>query len=96
MAEITRLDSADPVIFGVLKLRWKDGYEGVVDLRPILAEGEMFAFLRADPNRFRDCAIDKWGNHVYWLDDAGEEIEFGTVSLRKRAERQAAILELAS
>ena len=96
MAEIVRLETAEPVIYGVLKLRWRDGYEGVVDLRSILAEGEIFAFLRIDPDRFALCSVDQWGNHVFWLDDDGEEIELGTVALRKRAERQAAILELAS
>ena len=96
MTEIVRLESAEPVIYGVLKLRWKDGYEGVVDLRSILTEADVFTFLRDDPERFARCSIDQWGNHVFWLDGDGEEIELGTIALRKRAERQAAILELAS
>lgn len=96
MSEIVRLKSAEPVLFGVLKLRWEDGHEAIVDLRPVFAKGTIFAFLRDDPLRFENCAIDEWGNHVFWIDDAGDEVELDTIALRQRAERQAAILELAS
>jgi hypothetical protein len=33
---------------------------------------------------------------IVWLDDEGEEVDFGSDSLRRRAERQAEILRLAS
>ena len=37
------------MIHGVLKIKFDDGYEGVVDLRPLLAKGKVFAWLNT-PN----------------------------------------------
>ena len=34
MKRLPRIVSAEPVIHGVLKIVWNDGYEGVVDLSP--------------------------------------------------------------
>ena len=47
MTDIIAMHSAEPVIFGVVKIVWKDGFAGIVDLRPLFAKGEMFEFLRA-------------------------------------------------
>lgn len=93
---IVPLSSVEPIIYGVLKLAWRDGLVGLVDLRPVLAEGEMFAFLRRNEARFFAVALDPHGLKVAWIDDEGDEIDFGTQSLRARAERQAALLRLAS
>jgi hypothetical protein len=90
------MQSAEPVIYGVVKIVWKDGFAGVVDLRPLLAKGEMFAFLRTTPSRFDDIKLEEHGHKIYWLDDEGDEIDFGSDSLRQRAERQAGLLHLAS
>jgi len=49
MNEITRMKSVEPVLYGVLKIAWLDGYQGVVDLRSLLADGEIFEFLRKTP-----------------------------------------------
>jgi hypothetical protein len=43
---LPRMVSVSPVIHGVLKIVWNDGYEGVVDLRPLLAKGKIFTHLR--------------------------------------------------
>jgi hypothetical protein len=96
MTDIVVMQSAEPVIYGVVKIVWKDGFAGVVDLRPLLAKGEMFEFLRTTPNRFNDLKLEEHGHKIYWLDDAGDEIDFGSDSLRQRAERQAGLLHLAS
>ena len=96
MSEIVRMKSAEPVMFGVVKIVWMDGYEGVVDLRPVIGDGELFAFLRNAPARFPDVKLGEYGHSIYWLDDDGDEIDFGADSLRRRAERQAEILRLAS
>jgi hypothetical protein len=90
------MESAEPVIFGVVKIVWKDGFAGIVDLRPVLAEGEMFEFLRANPARFDDLKLEDYGHNIFWLDDDNDEIDFGSDSLRRRAERQARLLYLAS
>ena len=96
MADIIAMHSAEPVIFGVVKIVWKDGFAGIVDLRPLLVKGEMFEFLRANPARFDDLRLEDHGHKIFWLDDQGDEIDFGSESLRQRAERQAGLLHLAS
>jgi hypothetical protein len=96
MADIIAIHNAEPVIFGVVKIVWRDGFAGIVDLRPLLAKGEMFEFLRANPTRFDDLRLEEHGNNIFWLDDQGDEIDFGSDSLRQRAERQAGLLHLAS
>jgi hypothetical protein len=96
MTDIIAMHSAEPVIFGVVKIVWKDGFAGIVDLRPLLAKGEMFEFLRTDPARFDDLKLEAHGYKIFWLDDQGDEIDFGSDSLRQRAERQAGLLHLAS
>ena len=85
-----------PVLYGVLKIEWMDGYAAIVDLRPVLAKGDVFAFLRRELQRFHSVRLDEHGRYIFWLDDEGDEIEFGAGSLRQRAERQAEILNLAS
>jgi hypothetical protein len=96
MSEIVRIATVEAVLYGVVKLVWLDGYEAIVDLRPVIAEGEMFEFLRKDHARFTAVCLGEAGHSIYWLDDDGDEIDFGADSLRKRAERQAEILRLAS
>jgi hypothetical protein len=96
MTDTVAMHSAEPVIFGVVKIVWKDGFAGIVDLRPLLAKGEMFEFLRVNPARFDDLRLEEHGHKIFWLDDQGYEIDFGSDSLRQRAERQAGLLHLAS
>ena len=95
MTEIIAMHSAEPVIFGVVKIVWNDGFAGIVDLRPILAKGGMLNFLRVNPARFDDLKFEDYGHRIFWLDDDSNEIDFGSESLRQRAERQARLLHLA-
>jgi len=96
MSEIVGMKSVEPVLFGVLKIEWRDGYAAVVDLRPIILEGDLFEFMRAAPDRFDGVHLAEYGLTIYWIDDDGDEIDFGSDALRKRAKRQAEILRLAS
>lgn len=96
MTRLVLLKLVEPVIDGVLKLEWNDGFAAVVDVRSLIADGDMFAFLRNDPKRFATVALGELGHAVFWLDEAGDEVGFSSNSLRERAERQAAILQLAS
>jgi hypothetical protein len=96
MSEIVGMKSVESVLYGVVKIAWLDGYEAIVDLRPVIAEGEIFAFLRDAPERFDAVKLSNFGHSIYWIDKEGEEIDFGADSLRRRAERQAEILRLAS
>ncbi len=96
MTEIIRMKAVEPILYGVLKITWQDGYEAIVDLRPVIAEGEVFEFLRKSPARFNDVKLEDYGQSIFWLDDDGDEIDFGSDSLRRRAIRQAELLRLAS
>ena len=96
MSEITRMSAVEAVVYGVVKISWLDGFEAVVDLRPVIAQGEIFEFLRREPERFRDVRLGEFGHTIEWVDDDGDEVDFGSDSLRRRAIRQAEILRLAS
>jgi Protein of unknown function (DUF2442) len=96
MSEIIRMKSVEPVLHGVVKIVWLDGYEAIVDLRPVIAEGEIFEALRGSPELFSSVKLADFGHAIYWLDTGGDEIDFGSDQLRRRAERQAATLRLAS
>ena len=96
MSEIIRMASVEPVVYGVVKIAWLDGFEAVVDLRPVIADGDIFEFLRRSPERFRDVRLGEFGHTIEWIDDDGDEVDFGSDSLRRRAVRQAEILRLAS
>jgi hypothetical protein len=96
MTDIIAIRSAEPIMFGVVKIVWKDGFAGVVNLRRVLAKGAMFEFLRAQPRRFDDLRLEDYGHSIFWLDDKGDEIDFGSDSLRRRAEEQACPPHLAS
>jgi hypothetical protein len=94
VTDIIAMHSAEPVIFGVVKIVWKDGFAGIVDLRPMLAKGEMFNFFRVNPARFDDLKLEDYGHSIFWLDGDNDAIDFGSDSLRRRAERQAGLLHL--
>ena len=96
MSEIVRMSAVTPVLFGVVKIAWLDGFEAIVDLRPVLAEGEIFEFLCRSPERFSKVQLDDYGHAILWIDDDGDEVDFGSDALRRRAIRQAEILRLAS
>ena len=85
---LPRIVSVSCVIHGVLKINWNDGYEGVVDLRPLLARGEIFTWLQNSSN-FKEVALGEYGHSIYWLDDQEYTIDLSADSLRRDAERQA-------
>jgi hypothetical protein len=93
-ALLPRIVSVEPVIFGVVKLVWNDGFEGVVDLRPAIADGEVFEYLR-NPDHFSKVAVSEYGPSIFWVDDTGYEIDFGADQLREDAEKQAELHRLA-
>jgi hypothetical protein len=93
MSDLPRIKTAEPIIPGVLKLVFQDGYEGVVDLRPILSKGGVFRAL-LDPARFAQVKVDEFGHSVGWVDDDGYEIDLSADGLRRDCERQAEIHKL--
>jgi hypothetical protein len=90
---LPRIASVEPVIHGVLKIVWLDGIEDVVDLRPTISRGKIFAWLQ-DPRNFATVRKDEYGHAVGWINDDGEEIDLGADSLRRDAEKQAEIHRL--
>jgi hypothetical protein len=93
MKKLPRVVNAQPVIQGVLKVAFDDGYEGVVDLRPLIAKGKVFSWL-SEPSHFDAVRVDEFGHSVSWLDDQGYTIDLSADSLRRDAERQAEIHRL--
>ena len=87
MKKLPCVVEAQPVIHGVLRVKFDDGYEGVVDLRPLIAKGKVFAWLSA-PEHFAAVRIDEFGHSISWMDDKGYVIDFSADSLRRDAERQ--------
>jgi hypothetical protein len=94
MSDILRIVSAEAVLPGVLKLVWNDGYEGIVDLRGTIADGEIFESIR-DPENFKKVRVADYGHHIYWGDE-NDGVDFGCDSLRETAEEQAKLLARAS
>jgi hypothetical protein len=93
--KLPRILSAEPVIHGVLKIVWNDGYQGVVDLRPTIARGKIFTYLQNVRN-FSKVRVSEFGHSIEWMNDKGEEIDFGADTLRSKAENQARLNEVAS
>jgi len=91
MTELPRILSVEPVVHGVLKLTWNDGYEGVVDLRGIIARGKVFKPLN-NPDYFRGVRLSDYGHSIYWGEADNEDVDFGADRLREIAEQQAALL----
>ena len=93
MKPLPRIITVDPVIYGVLKIVWNDGFEGVVDLRPLIAKGRIFEHLRA-PENFLKVSTDEYGHSIFWIDETGYTIDLGSDSLRRDAEAQAELHRL--
>ena len=91
MTEMLRITTAEAVLPGVLKITWNDGYEGVVDLRAVIADGELFEHIR-NPNNFKEVRVENHGHSIYWGKEGEEEVDFGCDRLREMAEQQAKLL----
>jgi Protein of unknown function (DUF2442) len=93
MKKLPFVVEAQAVIHGVLRVKFDDGYEGVVDLRPLIAKGKVFSRLSA-PEHFAVVKVDEFGHSVSWRDDKGYPIDLSADSLRRDAERQTEIHRL--
>ena len=92
---VLRITDVSVVMFGVLKLTWSDGYEGVVDLRAYIADGDIFTPIR-DPTSFASVKLAEWGHSIYWGEQDNEDVDFGADQLRRWSEQQeAAVKDLA-
>ena len=93
MKNLPRIKSAEVVIHGVLKIAFLDGYEGVIDLRPLIAKGKIFAWLQK-PVNFAAFQIEEYGHSISWFNKDGYEIDLSADGLRRDCERQAEIHKL--
>ena len=93
MKKLPRIASAEPVIHGVLKIIFLDGYEGIVDLRPVIAKGKVFSWLQK-PENFAGVKVDDYGHSLSWVNAEGQAIDFSADGLRRNAERQAEVHRL--
>jgi len=91
MNDLLHIVSAEPIIHGVLKVVWDDGYEGIVDLRSTIMRGKIFTYLQRDEN-FQKVQVAEYGHSIGWINEKGEEIDFGCDRLREMAEEQAALI----
>lgn len=95
MTAIVRIVSAEPVIHGVLKLSWSDGFEGIVDIRHLMAIGKVYTPLR-DSEFFQTVKVTEYGHSIEWIDADGRQIDFGADSLQALSRTQADLLLKAS
>lgn len=95
MTRLLRISSAEAVLPGVLKIRWNDGYDGIVDLRGVISSGPIFEPLR-DSRHFGEVQVEAYGHSIFWGEDGNEEVDFGCDRLREMAEEQAALIAKAS
>ena len=93
MKLLPRMTRVEAIMHGVVKIAWNDGYEGIVDLRPVIARGTVFEHVRK-PENFFSVALEAYGHSIFWTDDTGAIIDLGADSLRRDAEAQAELHEL--
>jgi hypothetical protein len=91
VSDLLRITAVEAVLPGVLKITWNDGYEGIVDLRGTIADGEIFDAIR-DPEHFKEVRVESYGHSIYWGEEGDEEVDFGCDRLREMAQEQAALL----
>ncbi len=87
-SNVLHIVSVEVVSQGQLKLTWDDGYEGVVDLRKVIARGGVFNHIR-NPENFSKVRREGDGYCVYWGEEGNEQVDFGCDRLREMAEEQA-------
>jgi len=48
------------------------------------------------PKNFQKVQVTEFGHSIEWTNEKGEQIDFGADTLREKAEKQAALIALAS
>jgi hypothetical protein len=79
------IESADPLTFGVIRLRFDDGYQADLDLRSVM-NGAIWTNIRTDEDFFA-IELNDIGSRLSWPRGAGL-IELPADGLRMECERQ--------
>ena len=83
-----RLKSVDIVMHGILKFSCLDGFEGVVDVNPLIKHNKWFRFLNSK-EAFWTLKKEDYGHHIYWLNEDNIEVEIPAEELKKMCEEQS-------
>jgi hypothetical protein len=81
--------SAEPVMFGVLRVVFDDGYEGVLDLRSLMNKA-IWQNIRTREDFF-EIELDQIGGHLSWPKGGGAT-ELPADGVRVACERQEMLL----
>ncbi len=84
MSESLRIASAEVVRHGILRIRWSDGSEGVVDLKGTIARGGVFSFLEKAA-AFARVSVAADGRAIQWTDPYDDIISITADALYARA-----------
>jgi hypothetical protein len=60
-----------------------------------IARGRVFSYLQK-PKNFQKVRVTEYGHSIEWINDKGEQIDFSADGLREKAEKQSALIALAS
>ena len=83
--QLNKISSFQPVMNGVMVMRFADGYEGIVDFRPQISQGGTWEFLK-DKNIFSKAFLSDDKRVLEWQDDAGHSMDACADALREKAE----------
>ncbi|QHO72887.1 hypothetical protein ACH79_09840 [Bradyrhizobium sp. CCBAU 051011] len=83
------ITSVEPVMFGVLRVVFDDGYEGVLDLRSVMGRG-IWQNIRTKEDFF-EVELEQFGGHVSWPKGRGAT-ELPADGVRVTCERQETLL----
>jgi hypothetical protein len=79
--------TVEPVMFGVLRVVFDDGYEGVLDLRSVMDRGS-WQNIRTKEDFF-EVELEQFGSHLSWPKG---DTELPADGLRVTCERQETLL----
>jgi hypothetical protein len=81
--------NVEPVMFGVLRIVFDDGYEGVLDLRSVMGKG-IWQNIRTREDFF-EVELEQFGSHLSWPKGDGVT-ELPADGVRVACERQEMLL----
>jgi Protein of unknown function (DUF2442) len=90
--QINKISSVKPIMNGVLLLTFQDGFEGLVDMRPKIALGGTWAFLKNN-SAFIKASIREDKRVIEWH-DAEHYADACADALREKAEKVEQVLKL--